>query len=132
MSDQQRAVAGTCLAGAEANTMTFPQILGALGAAGFEGYGVDFRRATATYYLADGASLELPIQRPGPVAPRLDAAALRAAIGEAQRLAPGYSYRGFCAKAVAAGCASYQVSLSGRRALYIGRAAETHVERFPD
>ncbi|WP_293780352.1 hypothetical protein [Sphingosinicella sp.] len=32
---------------------------------------------------------------------------------------------------LAAGCAGYIVSFSGRRALYIGRTAEIHVEPFP-
>ena len=50
----------------------------------------------------------------------------------AQSQAPGYSHRGFCEKAAAAGCAGYLVSFSGRRALYMGRTAETRVEKFPD
>ncbi len=44
---------------------------------------------------------------------------------------PGYTYRGFCEKAAAAGCAGYLVSFSGRRALYFGRDGATHVEPFP-
>ena len=35
MDDQKKATAKTCLEGAETNTMTFPQILGVLIAAGF-------------------------------------------------------------------------------------------------
>ncbi len=133
MNDQQTAVARTCLDGAEANTMTFPQIVGTLMEAGFESYAIDFRRAIATYYLPDGNSLELPAHRVEvPVAPRFDAASIQAAIKEAQQLVPEYTYKGFCRKAVAAGCAGYIVSFSGRRALYVGRTAETHVERFPD
>ena len=49
----------------------------------------------------------------------------------AQTLAPGYTYKGFCAKARAAGCAGYIVSFTGRRAVYFGRTAEIHVEHFP-
>ncbi len=49
-----------------------------------------------------------------------------------QLLVPGYTYKGFCRKVAAAGCAGYIVSFSGRRALDIGRTAETHVELFPD
>jgi uncharacterized protein YbcV (DUF1398 family) len=113
--------------------MIFPQIVGTLIREGFESYLIDFRRATATYYLPDGGSLELPTHRIDvPIAPGFDAALIRAAIGEAQQLVPGYSYRGFCAKAASAGCAGYIVSFSGRRALYFGRTAETHVEHFPD
>ena len=32
--------------------------------AGFEAYAIDFRRATATYYLPDGDSIVLPTHRP--------------------------------------------------------------------
>jgi uncharacterized protein YbcV (DUF1398 family) len=133
MNDQQKATARTCLEGAEGNTMTFPQIVGTLMEAGFESYGIDFRRATATYYLADGESIELPAHRvDADLAPTFDVARLQAAIRQAQQLVPGYTYKGFCEKAVSAGCGGYIVSFSGRRALYIGRTAETHVEHFPN
>lgn len=126
-------VARICLEGADNGTMTFPEIVGTLMREGFEGYAIDFRRAAATYYLDDGNSVELPMQlADGTVAPSFDAEAIKAAIKEAQQLVPGYTYEGFCRKVVAAGCAGYIVSISGRRALYIGRTAETHVEHFPD
>ncbi|OZB03768.1 MAG: DUF1398 domain-containing protein [Rhizobiales bacterium 39-66-18] len=132
MDDRQKTTARTCLDAAQRNTMSFPQIVGALGEAGFESYAVDYRRATATYYLPGGESIELPAHRAaGAIAPAFDAARLQAAIGEAQQQVPGYTYMGFCEKAVAAGCAGYLVSFSGRRALYVGRTGETHVELFP-
>lgn len=125
-------IAQTCLDGAEDNSMTFPQIVGTLMQAGFESYAIDFRRATATYYLPDGNSVVLPTHRTAvPIAAALDVAAVQAAIGEAQRLVAGYTYAGFCVKVMAAGCVGYVVSFSGRRAVYLGRAAETHVEHFP-
>lgn len=132
MDERKRAIARACLDGAEANTMTFPQIVGTLTGEGFESYLVDFRRAVATYYLPDGDSVELSTHRTDvAVAPGFDATSIRAAIREAQQLVPGYTYVGFCRKAAAAGCAGYVVSFSGRRALYFGRTAETHVELFP-
>lgn len=132
MNEQQVSVAQACLHGAEENTMTFPQIIGRLMGEGFEGYAIDFRRATATYYLSTGESVELATHRTdAPVAAAFDAAKIRAAIKDAQTLAAGYTYKVFCRKAAAAGCAGYVVSLSGRRALYIGRTAEAHVEHFP-
>ena len=127
------AIAERCLRGAEDDSLTFPEIVGALAAAGFEGYAIDFRAAVATYYRPDGDSATLPIHATeASMAPGFDAASVQAAIREAQALAPGYSYRGFRRKVVAAGCAGYMVSFSGRRALYYGRTAETHVELFPD
>ncbi len=132
MNDRQKEVARACLEAAENNTMAFPQVVGALMEAGFESYTVDFRRAVATYYLADGESIELPTHRIDvPVAPAFDEGAMKSAITEAQQLVPGYTYKGFCKKAANAGCAAYIVSFAGRRALYIGRTGETHVEHFP-
>ena len=106
MTEDQIAAARACLAAAERDTANFPEIVGALIAAGFESYAVDFRRASATYYVPSGDSLELPTHKAATaIAPALDAAGLTAAIREAQQQAPGYTYRGFCEKAAAAGCA---------------------------
>src|SRR6476660_4146950 len=133
MTDDQIAAAKLCLAAAEANTVAFPQIVGRLIEAGFESYAIDYRRATATYFLPNGESIELPAIKPAsPVSANLDIPAMQAAIREAQNVVEGYSYKGFCEKAVRAGCAGYVVSFAGRRALYFGRTAQTHTELFPD
>lgn len=133
MDHHKTSVATACLKAAEDNTMTFPEIVGTLMREGFESYTIDFRREKAIYYLADGNTIELPLHNIGvSVAPGFDTARIQAAIKEAQQLVAGYTYRGFCDKVAAAGCAGYMVSFSGRRALYFGRTAETHVERFPD
>lgn len=132
MDDRQISVARACLDGAESDMMNFPQIVGALMEAGFESYAIDFRRAVALYYLTDGDSVQLPTHRIAtPIAASLDTTRLQAAIREAQQRVAGYSYKGFCEKAASAGCAGYVVSFIGRRALYIGRTGETHIERFP-
>lgn len=126
------AIAQACMTGAETHTMSFPQIVAALMDAGFESYAIDFRRATATFWLPDGRFVDLTMQVIAtPVAANFDASAIQAAIKEAQQQVPGYTYQGFCSKAVAAGCTGYLVSFSGRRVLYIGRTAQTHVEHFP-
>ena len=133
MDNELKSVAQACLKGAESNTMTFPEIVGKLMQEGFESYMIDFRRAVATYYLPNGDSIELPTHKIDvPIAAAFEAASIRAAIEEAQQLVPGYTYKGFCRKAASAGCFGYIVSFAGRRALYIGRAAETHVEYFPN
>ncbi len=133
MNEQQKIIARECLSAAENDSMAFPQIVGALMDAGFESYLIDFRRAVAVYYLPDGHSIELPTHRiDAAIAADFDTRMLQAAISEAQRQVPGYSYAGFCAKAAKAGCAGYIVSFNGRRALYFGRNAYTHVEPFPD
>lgn len=132
MNDRALAIATACLKSAEENTKTFPEILAILSNEGFEGYEIDFRRGSATYYTTEGGCIVLESHKLGqPIAPAFDTPALQAAIREAQQKVQGYTYLGFCKKASAAGCASYVVSLAGRRALYIGRTAETHVEHFP-
>lgn len=124
--------ARVALDGTETDTMSFPEGLRLLMEADFDGYAVDFRQASRTYYRPDGAALTLettPVATP--VAAGFDAAAVQAAIREAQAMVPGYTYKGFCAKVARAGCAGYLVSLSGRRVLYYGRNGETHTEFFP-
>ena len=132
MNQQLMAVAERCLRGAETDTMTFPQVVGVLAEPGVESYAIDFRRAVATYYRPSGDSIELPIQEGElPVAASFDPPTIKAAIGEAQQMVPGYTYSGFCRTVTAAGCAGYLVSFSGKRAVYFGRTGETHVELFP-
>jgi len=132
MTTNWKDAARSCLEGAETGAMTFPQIVGTLIGAGFDGYAVDLRRATASYYRPDGEAVELEATRTTElVAERFDAAVVREAIGEAQALVPGYSYQGFCAKVARAGCAGYLVSFVGKRVLYYGRTGETHTEYFP-
>ncbi len=126
-------IADACLQGAETDTMSFPQIVGALMDAGFESYAIDFRRASATYYRPDGDNVVLATRAIAtPIAACFDEAAIVAAIRHAQSGAADYTYNGFCARVMAGGCAGYIVSFAGRRALYYGRTAETHVELFPN
>lgn len=118
-------------AGSESGGITFPDSVRMLTSAGLDGYAVDFRRAARTYYMPDGAVVDLETERTEPVAERFDVALLKEAIREAQALVPGYTYKGFCAKVARAGCAGYLVSLIGKRVLYHGRMGETHTEYFP-
>lgn len=121
-----------CLAAAYDGTLDFPTIVRTLIEAGLEGYQVDYRRGTATYFLPSGDSVELATPKEGgSVAAEFQAKLIEQAVREAQAKEPGYTYAGFCAKVKAAGCAGYMVSFLGRRVVYFGRTAETHVEHFP-
>lgn len=132
MDSEKTAVAQRCLSAAYANTMTFPESVRALQEAGFEGYCVDYRLNTRTHYLPDGETLVLDNpHEPEPVNARFDQPQIAAAIKWAQANPPGYSYIEFNKKVTANGCAGYIVSFLGRRVLYFGRTAETHVEHFP-
>ena len=125
-------LAKTCINAAHDGTMSFPSIVGALIDAGFDGYVVDYRGDTATYYLPDGDNVVLRNHRSGgPVAAAFDRDGVAARIRWAQSGAADYTYAAFSAQVKALGCAGYIVSLPGRRVLYFGRTAETHVEHFP-
>jgi uncharacterized protein YbcV (DUF1398 family) len=76
---------------------------------------------------ADATASKTPV----PAAASFDTASIKAAIREAQREVPGYTYKGFRIKVMAAGCAGYIVSFPGRRAVYFGSTAEIHIEHFP-
>ena len=131
MDSNWKDVARATLEGSESGAMTFPQSVRMLMEAGFDGYAVDFRAGTRTYFCPDGTTITLPTHPTSAVAGRFDAGTVRAAIREAQVMAPGYTYAGFCRKVADAGCAGYFVSIPGRRVLYIGRDGETHTELFP-
>lgn len=125
-------IAMRCLNSAYDGTQGFPTIVGVLIAAGFEGYDVDFRRSRANYYLPTGDYLELSLpHQNSSVAERFDPAEIKQAVKDAQCGSPGYTYVGFCDRVKKAGCAGYMVSFLGKRVVYYGRTAETHVEHFP-
>jgi hypothetical protein len=71
MNAQRMVIAETCLNAPYDKSMAFPEIVGTLIKAGFEGYVVDYRCSTTTYFLPDGDSVALE-NRPseGSVAPQ--------------------------------------------------------------
>lgn len=132
MDAERIAIAETCLFAARDGSLSFPEIVGKLIAAGFEGYLVDYRRKSQTNYLPDGDSVTMDMHpSTGTVAAALDAAEVEHLVRWAQANPADYSYVAFCEKVKAAGCAGYLVSFTGRRVVYFGRTAETHVEHFP-
>ena len=132
MDAQKKALAEKCLEAAYDKSMAFPQIVGALIGAGFDGYAIDYRAGTAIYYLPDGdcATVQLP-HGGANVATAFDATGVAAQIKWAQANPPDYSYAAFCKNVMAMGCAGYLVSFFGKRVLYVGRTGETHTEHFP-
>lgn len=132
MDAERIAVAKACLDAAHDGSLSFPEIIGKLIDAGFEGYAVDYRRNSQIYYLPDGDSVELDLPHStGAVAAAFDSLGVEALVRWAQANDSDYSYSAFCEKVKDAGCAGYLVSFLGRRVLYYGRTAETDVELFP-
>ena len=133
MDAERSAIAETCMHAAHDGSLSFPEIIGKLIGSGFEGYAVDYRRNCQTYYLPDGDNIDLAMPRSaGEIAPHFNAGAVEAEVRRAQANAADYTYMSFCENVKQAGCAGYLVSFSGRRVVYYGRTAETHVELFPN
>jgi len=131
VKENVKAVVEACSRASEEGSLNFGQVLGKLEGAGVEGYYADFRRSTKTYYLPDGMSIDVQADDPdGVIASAFDAGRIEAAVRQSQ--AGTHTYRVFCEKVMAAGCSGYLVSLLGRRVVYFGRTAETHVEHFPN
>ena len=87
MTTNWKDLARATLEDSESGTMTFPQNLRILMEAGFDGYAVDFRRSTRTYYMPNGEAFELKrAPTPAPVAETFDASVVKEAIHEAQVL----------------------------------------------
>ena len=132
MDAEQISLAQSCLDAANDGSMSFPAIVGTLSEAGFEGYEVNYRTSSQTFYMPDGDSLVLPTHTyAGSVNAAFDPAGVETLVRWAQSGDPGYSYPAFSEQAKQAGCAGYLVSFLGRRVVYYGRTAETHVELFP-
>jgi len=132
MDAERISIAKACQEGAHDNSLSFPEFVGKLIAAGFEGYTVDYRRNAQAFYLPDGDSVVLEMHPyAGSVAANFDAAEVERLVRWAQANPADYRYVAFCQKVKAAGCAGYLVSFLGRRVVYFGRTAETHVEHFP-
>ncbi len=132
MDAERISIAETCLNAAHDGSLSFPDIVGKLIAAGFEGYLVDYRRGSQTNYLPDGDGVTMEMQpSAGTVAAAFDAAEIERLVRWAQAKPADYNYVAFSEKAKAAGCAGYLVSFLGRRVVYFGRTVETHVEHFP-
>lgn len=132
MDAECTAIAENCLKASHDGSLSFPEIIRKLHAAGFEGYSVDYRRNSQTYYLSDGANIELALPHTeGSVAAAFDSVGIEALVRWAQANDSDYSYSAFSEKVKIAGCAGYLVSFSGHRVVYYGRTAETHLELFP-
>ena len=130
MKPDLKSIVETCARGSDDDSLDFPQQLALLGSAGIEGYYADLRRSLKTYYLPSGESIDVasaPVA--APVAADFDAGRVEAAVRQSQ--AGTHTYKAFCEKVMVAGCSGYLVSLLGRRVVFFGRTAETHVEHFP-
>src|SRR5262249_46146583 len=112
-------------------TISFPEVVNQLLAAGVEYYHVDYVGKRKAFYSENGDVVVTPIDYEDlpPVAADFDAAALRADILDSQR--NGQKYRDFTRRAMKAGTQGYFAFLRGKRVTYLGRQGDQHTEWFP-
>src|SRR3546814_14812444 len=103
MDAERIAVARTCLDAAQNGSLSFPEIIGKLADAGFEGYAVDYRCNTQTCYLpaADSITLALPRSATA-VAALFDSATVASLVRWAPADGPDYSSAAFSLSALSA------------------------------
>lgn len=131
MDDATRNTIADCSQASQAGTIHFGEVIATLIRVGVESYFADYRSGCTSYYRANGEVLALELDEPDvPIPQAFDAAALRAAIGGAQR--GEVMYPEFLRRSRAAGCVGYIVWIAGRHVSYFGRRGEAHIERFPD
>lgn len=113
-----------------AGTISFPEVVSQLIAAGVEYYHVDYVAQRKSFYSATGDVVVTPINYAGlpPVAAEFSIESLRANIRDSQQ--NGQSYRDFTRRAMAAGVQSYFAFLRGQRVTYLGRQGDQHTEWF--
>lgn len=129
MDTRTKQVLKDCSEGSLAGTMTFPEIVKQLSGVGCEQYHADFRSGHTTYYLTSEETGVEPLPAHTPIANDFNGAGVIAALRLTQ--AKDIDYREFLRQCAAAGCVGYFVYIKGRRAIYLGRAGEMHIELFP-
>ena len=130
MNDKTRQVMHECSSGSIDGSMAFPNVVSKLAAIGCEQYHADLRRQEKTYYVPDGESHVEPLPPASrSIAPTFSADGIVDALRAIQ--AGQISYVEFLGRIVAAGCVGYLVYVAGRRAIYLGRNGDMHVEHFP-
>jgi len=113
-----------------AGTIAFPEVVSKLVGVGIETYHADLYRSEKTYYLPTGESHIVSTPTPDtPVAGDFCASAVADAVWASQR--GEIKYVEFLRRILAAGTTQYFVYLTGKRAVYIGRDGNEHIEHFP-
>jgi len=112
-------------------TITFPEVVQKLAAAGVDFYYADLYQHQRIYYFPNGETHTTQSQNleSHPVADTFSADGVQAAVKAIQR--GEIQYREFLRRIQAAGTASYSVYIAGKRAIYTGRQGDSYTEWFP-
>lgn len=110
--------------------IAFPEVVKRLAAAGVERYRVDVVGRQKMSYGHQGESFcDILACDIYPVAEHFSAEGVKAAILDSQH--QRITYPMFLRRIMEAGCSHYEVFLDGRKAVYVGRDGNQHIELFP-
>jgi uncharacterized protein YbcV (DUF1398 family) len=129
MDESTRHVVIATSRASEEHRITFPEVVAQLAAAGIERNSVDLVTGTSTYYTSGGETEVVRFPRPDRPAADFSAEGVAAAVARSQR--ENTPFPAFRAEIAGAGCVGFCVSLPGRRVVYYGRNADSHIEHFP-
>ena len=108
----------------------FPLIVSRLAANNVERYCADLVKLEKFYYAADGQSevVTMPFQYAPAISPDWSLNKIRAAIRDIQ--VGDIQYPEFLKRIMSAGCVFYDVFIAGKKAVYVGRNGDMHIENF--
>lgn len=132
MADKSRAeVIAECTRLAFEDKMSFPETVEHLTAVGVERYHADLRMLRKTHYGATGEVVDdlLPMINPPAIAENFNELGIVDALRAIQ--AGKIAYGEFLRRIMSAGTASYDVFITGRKAIYTGRKGDFYIEHFP-
>lgn len=125
-----REVAKECLFLSEKEQITFPEVVARLHQAGIESYQANLLAGNTIFYQGNESFIvPLNIQAGPKVAHGFTADKVVQAIRAIQ--AGKIKYQEFLKEIMDAGVIYYAVYITGRKAVYVGRNGEQHVENFP-
>lgn len=131
MNENTLAVIQSTFEASNQGSIHFGEVIARLMSVQVESYHVDYRSGRSTYYLPDGATLDLGFERSqAGIAEAFDGDGVRSAILGAQQ--GRVMYPEFKRLSQRAGCIGYTVWIAGSHVTYLGRRGETHIERFPN
>ncbi len=111
--------------------ITFPQVVQKLAAIGVERYVADLIRLHRTTYNTNNETYveSLPLKDAPAVPSSFNQSGVRVAIAAIQQ--GKINYTEFLRQMMKAGCCRYEVYITGKKVMYLGRDGEHHIENFP-
>jgi uncharacterized protein YbcV (DUF1398 family) len=120
-----------CLYSAMEGKMSFPETVKRMIETGVERYRADLVLLEKCHYMPQGETHieKIPLRQAPAIASKFSIDQVRSALKQVQQ--EQIDYPEFLRRIMAAGTTDYTVHITGRKAVYTGRAGDFYVENFP-